>query len=416
MEETVAFKPMESFSVRGKRVLLRLDINSPLDPETKKIADENRLKKTAPTLAWLLQQGAKVAIIAHQGDTLDYQNLIGMAEHADRLSALTDAKVRYIDDVCGPMAQSAVENLDNGEAVLLGNVRYLAEEVSTFEDAVKLEPNEMLDTWLVRSLAPLFDLYVNEAFSAAHRNAPSMVAFQELLPSAAGPLMFQEVSALTKVMNAPDHPAVFVLGGAKISDAFGMMGQVLSQKTADTILACGVTGEVFLLAKGVDLGPQITQFLEDRSLMRFVQQAKEYLQSYPGKIEVPLDLAYEAQGEREEIDVDKLPVDELFADIGEKTVNRYGQIIEEAGTVFVNGPAGMFENKLFEYGTRELWRAISEAPGYTVVGGGDTVNAAGRFTDLKAFSYVCTAGGAMVRFLSGKKLPLIQAMENSSVR
>lgn len=408
------FLPMESFAVKGKRVLLRLDINSPIDPETKRIVNENRIDKSLPTLEWLLDQGAKVAVIAHQGDTLDYQNLIPLSEHAEKLSAKLGREVAYIDDVCGPAARKAVTGLSNGQCVILGNLRYLSEEISTFEDTVKLRPEEMLKTWLVRSLAPLFDLYINDAFAAAHRNAPSMVAFQELLPSAAGPLLYQEVSALTKVMKKPVHPAVFVLGGAKISDAFGMMEQVLANGIADTILTTGVTGEIFLIASGQDLGTGVAKFIEDRNLGVFITEARKYLKSYPGHIVLPKDLAYGDGGLRKEILVSKLPVDELFMDIGSDTIQNYKEIIARAGTLFVNGPAGVFEEELFAKGTEELWKAIAAAKGYSVVGGGDSVSAAARFTELADFSYVCTAGGAMVRFLSGKKLPLIVAMEKAA--
>lgn len=415
-ENLLAFKSMESLSVKGKRVLLRLDINSPIDPKTKKIVNDNRLRKAAPTLGWLLERGAKVAIIAHQGDTLDYQNLIPLAEHAQRLSDLVKREVCYLDDVCGPAALQAVASLVDGQAVLLGNLRYLTEEVSTFEDAVKLAPEQMLDCWLIRSLAPLFDLYVNEAFSAAHRNAPSMVAFQELLPSAAGPLFFEEIHALTKVMKGGEHPLVCILGGAKISDAFGMMEQVLANGTADTILTCGVTGEVFLLAQGRNLGEKTRKFLEDRSLMHFVDEAKELIHKYGNNIEMPLDLAYVKEGERREISVDLLPMNELFGDIGEKTIARYRRIIGEAKTIFANGPAGIYEDPLFAKGTKEIWSAMSTAKAYTVIGGGDTVSAATKFTDLSTYGYVCTAGGAMVRFLSGKQLPLVKAMEKNAKR
>lgn len=409
----LGFRPMEEFDVAGKRVLLRVDINSPIDPDTKKIVNTNRIDKSLPTISWLLDKGARLALIAHQGDTLDYQNLIPLAEHAQKLSEKLGRKVDYIDDVCGPAAQERVKKLKDGEAILLGNLRYLCEEISTFENAVKLKPEEMLDTYLVRSLAPLFDLYVNDAFAAAHRNAPSMVAFQELLPAAAGPLFFNEVSALTKVLKTPVHPSVYVLGGAKISDAFGMMEQVLASGAADKILACGVTGAVMLIASGVNLGAATDKFLSDRSLDVFIEPARRYLQEYPGRIVMPVDLAYEENGQRKELDVAALPKEQLFMDLGEKSIEIYEKEIAAAGMVFVNGPAGVFERDIFENGTRRLWEAIAAAPGYTVVGGGDSVNAAAKFTDLKDYSYVCTAGGAMVRFLSGKKLPLIAAMEKA---
>lgn len=416
MAETGRIRPLSEVEVEGKKVLLRLDINSPIDPKSKRIVNTNRIEKSLGTLKWLLERGARVAIIAHQGDTLDYQNLIELREHAELLSQKSGYRVRYIDDVCGPMAQSAIEALDEGEAVLLGNLRYLSEEISSFEDVVKLTAEQMCSTWLVRSLAPLFDLYVNDAFAAAHRNAPSMVAFQELLPSAAGPLLFGEVSALDKVMRAPEHPAVFVLGGAKISDAFGMMEEVLSGGSADRILTCGVTGEVFLLAEGRRLGGKVETFLKDRKLEGFIAQAKELLEKYPGKILKPEDLAYGRDGKRQEVLIDEADRDELYLDIGTQTIETYEKEIAQAGTIFVNGPAGAYEDELFSEGTRRLWQAIGKAEGYTVVGGGDSVTAAAKFTQAGEMDYICTAGGAMVRYLSGKRLPLIEALRKAGAR
>jgi phosphoglycerate kinase len=380
---------------------------------TKKITNRNRLSESLPTLRFLIENKAKIAIIAHQGDTLDYQNLIPMSEHAAILSEMLGKEVKYIDDVCGPAAQYLVKRLKRGEMALLGNLRYLSEEISTFENAVKLEPSEMLDTFLVRSLAPFVDIYINDAFSAAHRNAPSMTAFQEIKPSAAGDLLFREVEALTKVMKSPEKPSVFILGGAKISDAFGMMKQVLANGTADTILTCGITGEIFLIAAGKSIGEKKEKFLKDKSLLEFVEPAKEYLRDYPARIDMPVDLAYESSRQRQEIDVKDLPVGEMFMDIGEKTIANYSRIIAAASTLFTNGPAGAYENPLFEKGTKMILKAIADSKGYSVIGGGDTVAAAEKLIDIKNISYVCTAGGAMVRFLSGKKLPLIKAMEKA---
>lgn len=407
-------KSIEELDLTGKTVLLRVDINSPIDPTSKRIVNTNRIEKSVPTISYLLEQGAKLAIVAHQGDTLDYQNLMPMQEHTEILSQLLGSNVDYIDDVCGSAAQEKVRSLSPGTAVLLGNLRYLSEEISTFENAVKLEPHEMLNTWLVRGLAPLVDIYVNDAFAAAHRNAPSMVAFQEIKPTAAGRLLFDEVSALNRVMSGPEHPSVFVLGGAKISDAFGMMQQVLEAGTADRILACGITGEIMLLASGRRLGATKEQFLKDRSLDVFVDQAASYLSDYADKIMYPRDLAYEDQGTRKEIAIDDLPAEHIYMDIGTKTIAEFEKVISEAKTLFVNGPPGVYENALFENGTRAIWNAIAAAEGYSVIGGGDTVTAASRFADLNKINYVCTAGGAMVRYLSGKKLPLMVAMEKAN--
>lgn len=409
----IGIKSIIGVDVSGKRVLFRPDINSPIDKEGR-IVNTNRLEKTVPTLRYLAEGGAKIAIIAHQGDTLDYQNLISMREHAEILAKLSGVKVDYLDDVAGDAALAAVKNLKAGEAVLLGNLRYLTEEVSTFEKDVKLTADEMLSTYPVRRLGGLFDIYVNDAFSAAHRNAPSMVAFQKLMPSYAGPLFFKEYEALWKVLNGAAKPVVFVLGGAKISDAFGMMGKVLKDGVADKILATGVTGVVMQLARGVKMGAKYEKWLKDRDLTVFVDEARELLSNYADKFVLPTDFAVEENGKRREAGLDELPLDDkMFSDIGAKSIAAFEAEIEKAGTIFVNGPAGVYENELFAEGTSRVWKAVAAAKGYSVIGGGDTVSAAARFVDLKDVDYVCTAGGAMVRFLSGKRLPLIEAMLNA---
>ena len=409
----IGIKSIIGVNVSGKRVLFRPDINSPIDKQGR-IVNTNRLEKTVPTLKYLADGGAKIAIIAHQGDTLDYQNLISMREHAEILSKLSGVRVAYLDDVAGDAAIEAVRNLKAGEAVLLGNLRYLTEEVSTFEKDVKLTADEMLSTYLVRRLGGLFDVYVNDAFSAAHRNAPSMVAFQKLMPSYAGPLFFKEYEALWKVLNGAAKPVVFVLGGAKISDAFGMMGKVLKDGVADKILATGVTGVVMQLARGVRMGAKYEKWLKDRDLTVFVEEARELLKDYADKFVLPTDFAVEENGKRREVDLNELPLDDkMFSDIGEKSILAFEAEIKKAGTIFVNGPAGVYENELFAEGTSRVWKAVAAAEGYSVIGGGDTVSAAARFVDLNDVDYVCTAGGAMVRFLSGKRLPLIEAMLNA---
>lgn len=407
-------KSLKDIDLKDKKVLLRLDINAPIDPVTHKIVDVTRLEKSLPTLQTLLSQNTAIAIIAHQGDTLDYQNLISMREHAELLTQMLGTKVSYVEDVCGPAAIQAVKDLNPGQIVLLGNLRYLTEEVSTFENAVKLSPEDMKETWLLRSLAPLFDAYVNDAFSAAHRNSPSMVAFQQLLPSAAGELFFREYSALSKILHAPDHPSIFLLGGAKISDAFGMIEQVLKNNTADTILTTGVLGQVFLMARGVSLGEATISFLKSRNLLHFVDDAKQYLAEYEGRVLMPLDLAYKKEDKRVDVSISDLPIDDAsFMDIGHRTVKKYVKYIADAKTIFVNGPPGVYEDDMFSYGTSMLWKAVAEATGYSVMGGGDSVSSAHRFIDPSDIDYICTAGGAMVRFMTGKTLPLIRAMEDT---
>lgn len=406
-------RSLDELDFKDRHVLVRLDINSPLEPSSKKIVDTNRIMRSIPTLKYLIAQGARIAIIAHQGDTLDYHNLIPLEEHAQILSQYLEREVRYVDDVCGDHARSCVRSLKSGELVLLGNLRYLCEEVSTFENAVTLTPKEMASTWLVRRLAPLFDLYVNDAFSAAHRNCPSQVAFQRLLPSAAGRIFFDEYTALRTLLNKPRRPSVFLLGGAKISDAFGMLESALECKIADTILTGGVIGHVFLMARGYRLGEKSERWLCDRSLTPYIEVAAHLLEKYGDHIVSPSDLAYEKQGERMEVILDDLPVDDaLFLDVGHRSVEVYRQVIADASSLFINGPVGMYENPLFAFGTKELWKAAGESEGFSVMGGGDSVNAKRHF-NVEGIDRICTAGGAMVHFMSGQKLPLINAMEES---
>jgi len=357
-----------------------------------------------------------LVIIAHQGDTLDYQNLICLKEHAEKISQKIGREVYFIDDVASPAARERIKNLKQSEILLLDNLRYLTEEVSTFENDVKLTPEEMTKTYLVRNLAALADCYVNDAFAAAHRNSPSMVAFQQLLPSAAGILYDKEVSTLTKVLENPDRPCVFLLGGAKISDSFGMMRKVLAEGSVDYVLTTGLTGLIMHIALGKKLGSPTEKFITDRGLEKFVEPAKEYLENYPGKLLYPLDFGVDDEGERGEVTIDELPVEKQIIDIGPKTVKKYKKIIEKAGTIFVNGPAGIYEREIGAYATKELWRIIGEAKGYSVIGGGDTVASVARLADLSKISYVCTGGGALIHFLSGIKLPLVEAMKKAGER
>ena len=407
---------LEDLDVQGRTVLLRVDINSPIDRTTGKINDDNRLNMSLPTIADLADAGARVVIIAHQGDTLDYHNLVSLREHAGVLSEKLGREVAFIDDVAGPAARAAIQALGDGEILLLDNVRFLTEEVSTFEGAVKLTPAEMTDTYLVRNLAPLVDVYVNDAFAAAHRNAPSMVAFQELLPTAGGRLLIDEVTALSGVSSDPNRPCVFLLGGLKISDAFSMMDKVLADGTADRILTTGITANIMLIARGVDLGEPTTAFINDRSLDAFIPRATELLAVYGDRIEVPTDLAFDVGGERREVGVADLPTDHLLIDVGSETVAAYEAVIADAATLFVNGPAGVYESAAGEYGTRSLWEAVAAADGYSVIGGGDTVASARRFVDPDDIGFISTGGGALIRFLSGQPLPLIDAMEKAAER
>jgi len=207
---------------------------------------------------------------------------------------------------------------------------------------------------------------------------------------------------------------VFVLGGAKISDAFGMLREVLEKGIADRVLVSGVVGQVFLLASGRRIGRRVEAWLADRDLLPFVEQARACLAGWSDRIRMPLDLVGTVGETTGSVDVAALPIEDgWFADIGPATCAAFGAELASAGTLFANGPAGVYETPPFDAGTRFLWQAIADSPGFSVIGGGDTVGSARKFVGLERFGYVCTAGGAMVRFLSGKRLPLVEAMEKA---
>lgn len=404
--------------VKGKTVLVRLDINSPLDTKTKKIVNQNRIEKSIPTLRLLIEKEAKIAVLAHQGDSLDYHNVIPLEEHRLILAKLLNTTVYYIDDVCGEAARKSVKQLQEKEIIILGNARYLSEEMSTFENSVVLSASEMQRTWLYRQLAPLVDFYVNDAFSAAHRNSPSMVAFQESIPTVAGEQYYTEFETLSRLLDTNGSAVSFILGGAKVSDAFGMIDETLHREKATIIMTAGVVGMIFLAASGVPLGQVYTDFLRQKGLLEFIDIAAQIMSAYPGKICLPDDVAFQnSEGHRQEITVDQMErVNKSYLDVGKRTIEQYKSLIEKAEMLFMNGPAGVYENSHFEYGTSKLFKAVSESKAFSVIGGGDTVSAASKYIDLRDINYVSTAGGAMIQFLSGKHLPLIESMNRAFER
>lgn len=413
MPDNCRIKSIEDGDFRGKRVLLRVDINSPVDTRTKKITNDNRIEKSVPTIRCLLERGAKVVIIAHQGDSTDYRSLISLREHSEKLSRFLKIPVDFIEDLAGPAALERIKGLKPGEILLLENLRFYAEEVSTFEDSVKLLPDQMTGVHYVKKLTPLFDYYVNDAFSAAHRNSPSMVAFQKLLPSYGGRLLIRELDALSAVTGSPKSPCVYVLGGSRAGDAFGMIQRVLEDNRADYILTGGLVGHIFMHADGLDIGTPSETHIKNKGYEKHIDDAKGFLKKHRDKIFYPVDVAFEKNGKREEMSVENLPPDTLIYDIGKQTVTLYKNMIVTAKTIFVNGPVGVYEEAMSAESTEALWKAVENAPGFTVIGGGDTVTSFMKYTDIKKINYVSTAGGALIRYLSGMELPLLKAMQQS---
>lgn len=408
-------KTMDEFSYRGKTVLCRVDINQPVDRKTDTLKSTTRIQACVPTIRELSEKGAKVVLLAHQGSDIEYKNFYCTQPHARVLSQLLGKQVQWIDDVCGPAARQKIRDLKEGEILLLDNVRFVSEEQTLFEMKLRLTHEQQAKTLLVEKLAPLADLYVCDAFAAAHRDQPSLCGFEQVLPSAMGRLFEKEYCVISQLMENPARPCTFVLGGAKISDAFLMMETVLKNGAADQVLTGGLVGNILLAAKGEQIGQGSMDFIIKSNYGEFIETAKGLLASYAEKIVLPVDLAWVEKGERREADIGSVPAEIGSLDIGSRTAELYRQRIAQSATVFVNGPMGVFEEPETELGTKVIWEALGATAAYTVVGGGDSITATTKYGQTENIDYICTGGGALIRFLTGEELPVVKALRHGSM-
>ena len=401
------FLTMDDFNFEGKTALIRVDFNSPIDLETKKIIDDTRIRVHGETIRELSQKGAKVVVLAHQGRPGE-PDFIPLKQHAEILAEVLDMPVKFVDDIFGEKAQMAIRELRAGDILVLDNVRGFPNERK------KGTPEEHSKQELVQKLAPLADVFVNDAFAAAHRAHVSIVGFTAVLPSVAGRVMERELKALKKVLENPEKPCVFILGGAKADDCLEISRYVLKNNIADHILTGGVIGHVFLVANGFNLGKPNMEFLEKKGQMGLVPGIQELIREYSKEIEVPVDVAVEVDGKRKEMAVEEFPTDHPIYDIGTKTARRYGEIIGKAKTIVLSGPMGVFENKEFMEGTKRVFSAVAASEAFSLVGGGHTIAAVEELGLAEKMSYISTAGGALIEFLMGKELPGVIALEKAA--
>lgn len=407
---------LDDAELKGKTVIVRVDLNSPIDPVTKKLKDISRIRSHIKTLEELSRKGAKTVILTHQGDPFDeLENFTVVAEHSQILTELLKKKVDYIDDTYGPAAREKIKSLREGQILLLENTRYFSEDTRKFEDEKNETPKELAETLLVQKLYPLADIFVNDAFSASHRCQPSTVGFSQVLPSYAGRVMEDEVRSLSALVKNERKPCVFCLGGSKISDRFKMITAVLQKEIADLLLTSGLIGQLMLHASGYDLGEATESFITKRGFNNFIPACKQLLKDYGSKIKLPIDVAFEESG-RKEIDIAGLPVHGLILDIGQKTAEEFSRVIRSAQTLFISGPPGAYEKSDFDYGTKTLFTAAAGSKAFTVAGGGNTEEVLNKLELCSKFSYVSTGGGALLRYLSGEKLAGIETLRREDLK
>jgi len=403
----MGFHTLDDFRVRGKRVLLRIDINSPVDEKTLRLVDGSKIMSSVPGLRELMDRGAKVAVLAHQGRPGDY-DFIPLNEHAQYLSQYTGKKVRYIDDLISIHAMRAIDGLTEGEAILLRNVRDFPQE------QIKRSPEEHAESALVKTLSPKFDLFVNDAFGSSHRSHASLVGFTVVLPSAAGRLMEKEVRTLTHVFTGPKRPSTFIFGGTKFADALQVIQTLAERETVDNILVAGLAGYAFLWTMGKKIGSRTEELAKRDIDGTVVENAKKLIEKHGGKIHLPVDAAIDVDGHRVEVSFDDMPDDGAVKDIGPRTSEDFSRIIMGSETIFLSGPPGVFESTEFSKGTVEMFDAMIESEAFCVIGGGHSSAAANKFGVQEKMSYISTGGGALERLMLGRPMPVVEALRASA--
>jgi phosphoglycerate kinase len=380
----------------GQAVLVRADLNVPLEDD--RVADETRIRAALPAVEMLRERQARIVLCSHLGRPKGQDPETSLAPVSHRLGELLRSRVYQAPEVVGTEARRGVARLDPGEVLVLENTRWESGETRN-------------DRSLSEELAELAEVFVNDAFGAAHRAHASTVGVTEFLPSAAGPLLEREVKTLTGIVESPDRPLVVVLGGAKVTDKVGLIDRFLD--LADVLLIGGAMCFSFFRAQGQDTGDSL---VEDEGV-DLARQALVKAEDARCRLVLPTDLVlgdrFDAAAEVRETAETSVPAGWMGLDVGRETREVYAGEIAKAGTVFWNGPMGAFEMEPFAGGTRRVAEAVAEAPGKTVVGGGDSAAALVRFGLADSVTHLSTGGGASLELLEGKPLPGVEALDDA---
>lgn len=409
----VGFRRIGDADVTGKKVIVRVDLNSPISPETGLVIDNRRFEAHAETLRRLAERGAKIIVLAHQGRKGEPE-FTTLEEHSKLLTRHVGRKVSYVPDLIGARAEDAIKSMSSGDIILLGNLRELDEE------SLEKTPEEHSESALVRKLSSLADLYVLDAFSVAHRSHASVVGFSRVLPSYAGEVMAKELDALGSI-DASKGKVILLMGGNKPEECTSVIDAYLSRESPrlDRVLACGVLGDMFLRVFGHNLGEATEQYLEKKGLWKERGKIEQLAERLGDRLVTPTDLAFEKEGKRNEITVEALPASGMILDIGRKTAENYGKIIADASkdfSIILKGTPGVYEKSEFRLGSKMIYESLAKSPAFTLIGGGDSSTALQVLgIDIKEYSYVSLGGGALIRYLAGKPMPGVEALSAQRV-
>ena len=400
---------LDDVRLGGKVVLYRVDVNSPLEPSTGAFLDDSRLRAILPTLRYL--QNSKVVIIGHQSRP-GKNDFTDMSQHADRISRLIGKKVKFIPDICGDKAITAIQNLKIGEMLFLDNIRMHDDENSM----KKASPETTASSEIILKLAPLIDVYITDAFAAAHRNSPSLTGFSEVVPCIAGRLMAKEIDNLQIAVNDPPRPYIAILGGTKCDDSLRVAKNLIDKEIIDTIPVVGVVGNMMLWASGIDIGEGNKSFIRNTLDDAFEETWEMAVYLYENHSEyflLPTDVAVEVNGDRVAMGVEDLPTKNPIYDIGIGTLMQIRPLMINAGCILWNGPASYFELPGFAFGTIEILNMCTESSAVTIVGGGHTSALVSNRGVVDHVTHNSTGGGACLTMLSGGFMPVIDSLTRS---
>ncbi|MDX6744944.1 phosphoglycerate kinase [Actinocorallia sp. A-T 12471] len=394
-------KTVDELDVRGKKVLVRTDLNVPL--QDGKITDDGRIRASLPTIRQLVDKGARVVVVAHLGRPKgEPKPEFSLAPVAGRLAELLGQGVAFASDTVGESAKAVVAALGDGEVALLENLRFNAAETSK-DDA---ERGAFADR-----LAALADVYVDDAFGAVHRKHASVYDVPKRLPHAAGGLIATEVGVLKKLTEDVARPYAVVLGGSKVSDKLGVIDNLL--ETADRILVGGGMVFTFLKAQGHEVGKSLLEEDQIPTVLDYLARAKDKGVEFVLPVDIVAATAFSADADHDVVVADAIPADRLGLDIGPESGKLFAARLADAKTVFWNGPMGVFELEPYSHGTRAVAQGLIDSDAFTVVGGGDSAAAVRTLGfDENAFSHISTGGGASLEYLEGKSLPGLEALED----
>jgi phosphoglycerate kinase len=388
-------KSIQDVEVQGKKVLVRVDFNVPVD-ENRQVTDDTRIRAAIPTIKYLQDKGAKVILISHFGRPKGQVNeKYRLDPVVGRLSQLLGQTVTKTADCIGPIVQQAVNKLQAGDVLLLENVRFHPGE-------------EKNDQELARELASLADIYVNDAFGTAHRAHASTAGVTKLLPAVAGFLMQKEIEIMGKALKEPERPFAAIIGGAKVSDKIGVIENLLNK--VNSLIIGGGMANTFLKAQGYEIGKSLIEAEKVELAGTLIKQAKQRGVELLLPTDVVIAEAFSADAAHKVVDVQAIPAEWMALDIGPQTAAKYAKTVKSAKTVVWNGPMGVFEMESFAKGTEAVAKALAESGAITIVGGGDSVAAIEKIGVADKITHISTGGGASLEFLEGKALPGVEAL------